>query len=233
MAENKHPAGPDLARIRERIDEVDERIQSLINERARLAQEVGVSKGKLASAVDYYRPEREAEVLRKIRARNDGPLRDEEMLRLFREIMSACLALEKPLTVAFLGPEGTFTQAAALKHFGHSIRTLPMDTIDAVFREVEAGAADYGVVPIENSTEGVVSHTLDMFQHSQLHICGEVEQRIHHHLMSAGDGATITRVLAHQQALAQCRGWLDNNRADIRMAVGTAAACGLPVNVSK
>jgi chorismate mutase/prephenate dehydratase len=215
MAEKKH-----LDALRGRIDAVDEQIQTLINRRAAVAREVAEVKTGQGETADFYRPDREAEVLRRISERNEGPLPAEEMVRLFREIMSACLALEKPLTVAFLGPEGTFTQAAALKHFGHSIRTLPMDTIDAVFREVEAGAADYGVVPIENSTEGVVSHTLDMFQHSQLHICGEVEQRIHHHLMSTGDGTTITRVLAHQQALAQCRGWLDNNLPGVeRVAV--------------
>jgi chorismate mutase/prephenate dehydratase len=146
------------------------------------------------------------------------------MIRLFREIMSACLALEKPMTIAFLGPEGTFTQAAALKQFGHSVRTLPLDGIDDVFREVEAGAADYGVVPVENSTEGVISHTLDLFQRSPLHICGEVELRIHHHLLAREQDAPISRVLAHQQALAQCRGWLDANlpRAE-HIAVGSNA----------
>ena len=152
MAENdKHPDRQDLAEIRKRIDEIDERIQSLINERARLAQQVGISKGELAAAVDYYRPEREAEVLRKIQERNDGPIRDEEMLRLFREIMSACLAQQEPLKVGFLGPEGTFTQTAVYKHFGHSVRALPFHTIDEIFHEVESGVADFGVVPIENS----------------------------------------------------------------------------------
>jgi chorismate mutase/prephenate dehydratase len=184
MAEIKHPAGPDLARIRERIDEVDERIQSLINERARLAQQVGISKGKLASAVDYYRPEREAEVLRKIRARNDGPLRDEEMLRLFREIMSACLAQQEP-------------------------RALPFHTIDEIFHEVESGVADFGVVPIENSTEGSVNNTLDMFLTSPLKIAGEIELKIEQHLLGSETGLDkIERICAHEQSLAQCRGWL-------------------------
>jgi chorismate mutase/prephenate dehydratase len=200
-----------LDALRDRIDAVDEQLQDLINRRAALAREVADVKTGQGETADFYRPDREASVLRRISERNSGPLPAEEMVRLFREIMSACLALEKPLTVAYLGPAGTFTQAASLKHFGHSIRTLAMDTIDAVFREVEAGAADYGVVPIENSTEGVVSHTLDMFQNSSLHICGEVAQRIHHHLMTkAGSRGAISRVLAHQQALAQCRGWLDN-----------------------
>jgi chorismate mutase/prephenate dehydratase len=209
MAKNEHPAGPDLAKIRERIDEVDERIQSLINERARLAQKVGISKGKLASAVDYYRPEREAEVLRKIRARNAGPLRDEEMLRLFREIMSACLAQQEPLKVGFLGPEGTFTQTAVFKHFGHSVRALPFHTIDEIFHEVESGVADFGVVPIENSTEGSVNNTLDMFLTSPLKIAGEIELKIEQHLLGSETGLDkIERICAHEQSLAQCRGWL-------------------------
>ena len=210
MADNdKHAAGNDLAKIRERIDEVDERIQSLINERARLAQQVGLTKGDLTSAVDYYRPEREAEVLRKIKARNEGPLRDEEMLRLFREIMSACLAQQEPLKVGFLGPEGTFTQTAVYKHFGHSVRALPFHTIDEIFHEVESGVADFGVVPIENSTEGSVNNTLDMFLTSPLKIAGEIELRIEQHLLGSETGLDkIERICAHEQSLAQCRGWL-------------------------
>jgi chorismate mutase/prephenate dehydratase len=133
----------DLAEIRERINEIDKRLQALISERAKIAQQVGVAKGDLGSAVDYYRPEREAEVLRKVLDRNDGPMRDDEMLRLFREIMSACLAQQEPLKVGFLGPEGTFTQTAVFKHFGHSVRALPFHTIDEVFQEVECGAADF------------------------------------------------------------------------------------------
>ncbi len=199
----------DLAAMRKRIDEVDQQIQSLINERARFAQQVGVSKGELAAAVDYYRPEREAEVLRGVLARNKGPLRDEEILRLFREIMSACLAQQEPLKVGFLGPEGTFTQAAVYQHFGHSVRALPFGTIDEVFQEVECGAADFGVVPVENSTEGTVNNTLDMFLTSPLKIGGEIELRIEQHLLGRIEGLDkIERVCAHEQALAQCRGWL-------------------------
>jgi chorismate mutase/prephenate dehydratase len=199
----------DLAAMRKRIDDVDRQIQSLISERARYAQQVGVSKGELASAVDYYRPEREAEVLRNVLERNAGPLRDEEMLRLFREIMSACLAQQEPLKVGFLGPEGTFTQAAVFKHFGHSVRALPFGTIDEVFQEVESGAADFGVVPIENSTEGTVNNTLDMFLTSPLKIGGEIELRIEQHLLGRMAGLDkVERVCAHEQALAQCRGWL-------------------------
>ncbi len=207
--DKKNPAAADLTEIRQRINEIDERLQALINERAVFAQKVGVAKGELTQAVDYYRPEREAEILRKIKERNDGPLRDEEMLRLFREIMSACLAQQEPLKVGFLGPEGTFTQTAVFKHFGHSVRALPFHTIDEVFQEVESGAADFGVVPIENSTEGSVNNTLDMFLTSPLKICGEIELRIEQHLLGQMSGLeNIERICAHEQSLAQCRGWL-------------------------
>jgi chorismate mutase/prephenate dehydratase len=199
----------DLAEIRNRINGIDERLQALINERATVAQQVGVAKGELGSAVDYYRPEREAEVLRAVLERNEGPMRDEEMLRLFREIMSACLAQQEPLKIGFLGPEGTFTQTAVFKHFGHSVRALPFHTIDEVFQEVECGAADFGVVPIENSTEGSVNNTLDMFLTSPLKIGGEIELKIEQHLMGKMQGLdNIRRICAHEQSLAQCRGWL-------------------------
>lgn len=199
----------DLTKIRQRINEVDERIQALISERATIAQMVGVAKGDLGSAVDYYRPEREAEVLRGVVERNKGPMRDDEMLRLFREIMSACLAQQEPLKIGFLGPEGTFTQTAVFKHFGHSVRALPFHTIDEVFQEVECGAADFGVVPIENSTEGAVNNTLDMFLTSPLKISGEIELKIEQHLMGSMPGLeNIERICAHEQSLAQCRGWL-------------------------
>ncbi|MDH3338900.1 MAG: prephenate dehydratase [Gammaproteobacteria bacterium] len=206
---DKHSDVQDLAQIRKRINKIDEQIQALINERARFAQQVGVVKGELASAVDYYRPEREAEILRAIVERNDGPLRNEEMLRLFREIMSACLAQQEPLKIGFLGPEGTFTQTAVFKHFGHSVRPLPFHTIDEVFQEVESGVADFGVVPIENSTEGSVNNTLDMFLTSPLKIAGEIELRIEQHLLGRMTGLeNIDRICAHEQSLAQCRGWL-------------------------
>jgi chorismate mutase/prephenate dehydratase len=205
----KDEAAIDLTSIRTRIDEVDRQIQALINERATFAQQVGISKGELAGAVDYYRPEREAEVLRAVLKRNEGPLRNEEMLRLFREIMSACLAQQEPLKVGYLGPEGTFTQTAVYKHFGHSVRGLPYSTIDEVFQEVESGVADFGVVPIENSTEGTVNHTLDMFLTSPLKIGGEIEMRIEQHLLGNTEGlGSIQRICAHEQSLAQCRGWL-------------------------
>jgi chorismate mutase/prephenate dehydratase len=210
---------PALESIRQRIDGIDAELHALINERARLAQQVGISKHAAGHTVDFYRPEREAQVLRMAIERNHrerGPLRDEEIARLFREIMSACLAQQEPLKVAFLGPEGTFTQQAVYKQFGHSVRALPLTSIEEVFHEVEAATADFGVVPIENSSEGTVNNTLDMFLTSPLGICGEVELRIHHNLMgqmtALGD---VQRVCAHPQALAQCRGWLAENLAGV------------------
>ena len=207
--------GDKLQAIRARIDQLDEQIQALISERAQCAEEVARQKDIAGDNSEYYRPEREADVLRTVIARNQGPLSDEEMARLFREIMSACLALQHPMTVAFLGPEGTYTQAAVYKQFGHSVQCKPLAAIDEIFREVEAGAAHYGVVPVENSSEGMISHTLDMFLNSPLQICSEVGMRIHHCLlgrMDAGEGfAAIKEVRAHQQALAQCREWLDTN----------------------
>ena len=219
------PTGVDLAAIRQSIDGIDARIHTLLNERARFAQQVGISKTSSGSTVDFYRPEREAQVLRNALKRNRGPLRDEEIARLFREIMSACLAQQEPLKVAFLGPEGTFAQAAVLKHFGSSVRALPLPAIDEIFHEVEGGIADFGVVPIENSSEGTVNHTLDMFLNSSLKICGEVELRINHYLMGRMTSLKgVKRVCAHSQALAQCRGWLDAQLPEAeRVAVSSNA----------
>lgn len=211
----------ELLKLRERIDAVDEQIQALLTERAKLAQAVAQSKSK-SEDNHFYRAEREAQVLHTVMERNSGPLSDEEMARLFREIMSACLALEQVMKIAFLGPAGTFTQAAALKHFGHSVTTLPLATIGDVFREVESGNASYGVVPVENSTEGVINHTLDQFMNSTLNICGEVDVRIHHHLM--GTSKDVKRIYSHQQSLAQCREWLETNMAGVeQIAVSSNA----------
>ncbi|MEO8670499.1 MAG: prephenate dehydratase [Tahibacter sp.] len=201
-----------LSGARERIDAIDRSIQELIAERARWAQQVGKAKGPLKAAVDYYRPEREAQVLRMVLDRNQGPLSNEEMVRLFREIMSACLAQQEPLKIGFLGPEGTFSQQAVLKHFGHSIKGLPLATIDEVFQEVQAGNADFGVVPIENSSEGTVNSSLDLFVSSPLKICGEIELRIHQNLLSrSGRLEDIERVYSHPQSLGQCKAWLRAN----------------------
>lgn len=211
-----------LIDLRDQIDAVDKQIHSLLNKRAGLAKQVADIKTLEAQQngsndIVFYRPEREAAVLRKLMERNEGPLSNEEAARLFREIMSACLALEQPLKIAFLGPEGTFTQAAALKHFGHSVKTIPFSSIDQVFREVDAEACNYGVVPIENSTEGVINYTLDLFIDSPLKIVGEVSLRIHHHLMSKANSLQeIDKVYSHQQSLAQCRDWLDTKMSCIK-----------------
>jgi chorismate mutase / prephenate dehydratase len=216
--------------IRRQIDAIDEQLQALISERAQLARAVGESKfpepaGLSSTPRDYYRPEREAEILRNAVARNAGPLKDEEIVRLFREVMSACLAQQEPLKIAFLGPEGTFSQAAVLKQFGHSVRTLAAPSIEEVFHDVEAGIADFGVVPVENSTEGTVSNTLDMLVTTPLLISGEVELRIRQHLL--GRMATlgeVRKVYSHQQSLAQCRAWLEQRLPGIeQVAVASNA----------
>ena len=206
----------ELGELRKKIDAADADIQRLINARATYAQNVAEVKkqyGSEESGAVFYRPEREAQVLREVIARNGGPVSGEEMARVFREIMSVCLALEQPMRIAFLGPEGTFTQAAALKHFGHSVISAPLASIDEVFREVESGSAHYGVVPVENSTEGMVNSTLDSFMGSSLKVSGEVELRIHHHLMAKGDVdlSKANRIVSHAQSLAQCRQWLNTH----------------------
>ena len=205
--DNKAPSS--LDEIRAQIDALDAQIQTLISDRARLAMAVRESKGSLAHAVDYYRPEREAEVLRAVRERNEGPISDAEMLRLFREIMSVCLAQQEPLKIAYLGPEGTFTQQAVNRHFGHSVQALGVGSIDDVFSQVETTEADFGVVPVENSNQGIVSHTLDRFVESDLKICGEIQMAIHHNLLTQARGLSgIERLYSHQQSLSQCKTWI-------------------------
>ncbi|GAA5785851.1 prephenate dehydratase [Chitiniphilus shinanonensis] len=197
-----------LKQHRDAIDGIDARILELLNDRARHARTIGEIKGGGV----VYRPEREAQVLARIKSLNTGPLSDETVAKLFREVMSACLALERPLTIAFLGPEGTFSQAAAIKHFGHAAATTACISIDEAFRSVEAGAADYVVAPVENSTEGAVGRTLDLMVNTSLHICGEVVLRIHHHLLRLGESKDgIKRVYSHAQSLGQCHEWLNRN----------------------
>ncbi|MCC4588151.1 prephenate dehydratase [Xanthomonas sp. NCPPB 1067] len=219
------PAAPALADVRAKIDEIDRTIQALIAERANFAHQVGKAKGKLAAAVDYYRPEREAQVLRMVVDRNEGPLSDEVLVHVFREIMSACLAQQEPLKIGYLGPEGTFSQQAVLKHFGRSAVGLPMATIEEVFQEVEAGNADFGVVPVENSGQGTIQVTLDMFLTSNLKICGEVELRVHQYLLSRnGRLEDIERIYAHSQSFAQTAGWLRSHLPKVeKIAVSSNA----------
>ncbi|MGG6342343.1 prephenate dehydratase [Stenotrophomonas indicatrix] len=201
-----------LADVRSKIDQIDRDIQSLIAERAQFAHQVGKAKGKLAAAVDYYRPEREAQVLRMVVDRNEGPLSDELLVHVYREIMSACLAQQEPLKIGYLGPEGTFSQQAVLKHFGRSALGLPMASIEEVFQEVEAGNADFGVVPVENSGQGTIQITLDMFLTSNLKICGEVELRVQQYLMSrSGRIEDIERVYGHPQSFMQTSAWMRAN----------------------
>jgi chorismate mutase/prephenate dehydratase len=199
----------ELARLREAIDRNDDRILELLNERAKLARAVGSLKVGQA-----YRPEREAQVLTRIKERNPGPLGGETVALIFREIMSACLALERPITVAYLGPRGTFSERATLKHFGLAADALPVASIDEVFRSVESNAADFGVVPVENSTEGAVGRSLDLMPNTPMKVCGEVIVRIHHNLMAKSppkDLGEIRRVFSHGQSLGQCHEWLNNH----------------------
>ena len=228
-----------LAPIRKRIDEVDAELQRLLNERAALALEVGrIKQAQPGDAPPvFYRPEREAQVLAALKARNQGPLPDEAVARLFREIISCCLSLEQPLSIAYLGPAGTYTEMAALAQFGHFAHTRPLPAIDEVFREVESGGAHFGVVPVENSTEGMVNHTLDCFMEfpRQVKICAEVELPIHHALIlhpdNRGGPEAVAKILSHAQSLAQCRVWLDSHYPGVeRLAVASNAEAALQVS---
>ena len=215
-----------LDELRVEIDALDREIQSLIGARAQLASTVAEVKKASEDQSVFYRPEREAQVLRTIIARNDNLLKDKDMAHIFREIMSACLALEQPLSGAYLGPEGTFTQEAALKHFGHAVSTLDCGSIDEIFHQVEKGNAHYGVVPIENSSNGVIGGTVDMLYSQGLKICGEVEISIQHQLMMADQSKEIKTIYAHQQALDQCQRWLSNHHpnAELRPVASNALA---------
>lgn len=198
----------ELLKLRNEIDRIDEEILARLAERARCAQRVG----EIKRGVMYYRPEREAQVLRRLAELNPGPLSADAVKTIFREVMSACLGLEQPLRVAYLGPAGTFSESASRKHFGSAPNLLPMAAIDDVFRAVEAGNADYGVVPVENSTEGAVGGTLDLLLANPLKVCGEVRLRIHQQLMSRAEGiGAARRIYSHAQSLAQCHEWLNRN----------------------
>lgn len=201
-----------LAGVRAEIDGIDAELLRLLNARARCAQKVGEIKAEHGAAGHIYRPEREAQVLRRLQEANPGPLPGENITFFFREVMSACLSLEEPLGIAFLGPLGSFTGSAATKHFGHAARLLPQASIDDVFREVESGHAHYAVVPVENSTEGAVGRTMDLLLGTQLKICGEVVLRIHQNLLSREiDLGRISKIYSHAQSLAQCHEWLNHH----------------------
>ena len=225
----------ELDKLREAIDRIDAELLRMINQRAQLAHRIGeIKQGNL------YRPEREAQVLRRIAATNSGPLPAEAAQRIFREVMSACLALEQPLRVAYLGPEGTFSESAAQKHFGSAPTLMSCATIDDAFRAVEAGNADYALVPVENSSEGAIGRTLDLLLTSPLKICGEVSLRIHQNLLSKADSlGSLKRLYSHAQSLAQCHEWLNKSLAQLprvpvasnaegaRLAAGDAESCAI------
>lgn len=198
-----------LLPVRKQIDALDEQILDLLNQRARAAQAVGVIKQDFDLDGPVLKPEREAMVIRRLQALNQGPFTEQAVDAVWTQIISTCRGLESVLTVAYLGPQGSFSEQAALEHFGHAVTRLRCDSFDEVFRAVEAGQADVGMVPVENSTEGAVNRTLDLLLNSPLKILGERSIKIHHNLMTrSGNLDGVTRVMAHPQALAQCQAWL-------------------------
>jgi len=194
--------------LRKDIDTLDSELLSLLNRRAGLAQRVG----ELKQGAPAYRPEREAEILRRMAADNPGPLPGDRVATVFREVISACRGMEQDLRAAYLGPQGTFSEQAVQKHFGRAVEAIALASIDEVFRRAEAGDAEFAVVPVENSTEGVVGRTLDLLVATPLKICGEIELRVQQNFMlKEGDLKSVKRVYSHAQSLAQCQGWLNQN----------------------
>jgi len=212
-----------LAQLRKSIDAVDAQIVELLNRRAGYAQQVGEVKKVIDAPV--YRPEREAQIMARLRAGNPGPLSGDGIEAIYREVVSACRELERRMRIAYLGPTGTFSELALLKHFGSGVDPVPCPTIDEVFRAVEARGADFGVVPVENSSEGAVNRSLDLLLQTPLQICGEVSVPVRHNLMTLdGTMQGVQRICAHPQALAQCAGWLDRNHPGVeRMPVSSNA----------
>lgn len=202
-----------LLPLRQRIDSLDEQILDLLNQRAQAALQVGQVKQAVDAAGPILKPEREAAVIRRLQSLNKGPFTGQALEAVWSQIISTCRGLESELTVAYLGPQGSFSEEAALKHFGHAITRVRCDSFDEVFRAVEAGQANAGMVPVENSTEGAVNRTLDLLLHSPLKVLGERSLRIHHNLLTqSGTLDGVTRVMAHPQALAQCQDWLTRNQ---------------------
>lgn len=216
-----------LTPLREQIDAIDAQILDLLSRRGKIAQQVGHVKAETNAPV--FRPEREAQVLRGVAERNPGPLKDRDVQTIFREIMSSCRALEKRVTVAYLGPSGTFSEQAVYQQFGTAIETLPCVSIDEVFRATEAGTADFGVVPVENSSEGAINRTLDLMLATTTVISGEISIPVHHSLMTkTGSMDGVTVVCAHSQALAQCQVWLNLHHPGIeRRAVASNAEAAI------
>jgi len=211
----------ELKNLRNKIDSIDEQLLQLVNERAKLARQIGA----LKSDGVIYRPEREAQILRRLQENNKGPLSAEALGHIFRAVMSNCRALEKELSIAFLGPLGTYSEEAALKQFGQGRNAVVCGSIDEVFRTVEAKQADYGVVPVENSTEGAIGLTLDLLLSTSLKVCGEITLPIHHCLLSKQtDISQISHVFSHSQSLAQCHEWLNKNLPKVECEAVTSNA---------
>lgn len=198
-----------LLNLRRKIDNLDKRIVTLLNKRASIARDIGKLKKQGRKGV--YVPDREVEIYSNVLIYNKGPLPDKAMKAIYREIMSGSLSLEKDLKIAYLGPEATFTHLAAIKRFGSNVTYRPCLSITDVFREVESERSDYGVVPIENSTEGVITHTLDMFINSDLKICSEIMLEISHNLLGKGNIKSVKKVYSKQEVFGQCRRWLEEN----------------------
>tara|TARA_B100001013_G_scaffold97581_1_gene54729 strand:+ start:124 stop:1200 length:1077 start_codon:yes stop_codon:yes gene_type:complete len=217
MSENK-----ELEKIREEIDGLDSKLLSLLNRRLRLAKKAGIAKKDKV----IYRPEREADIYRKLKKSNKGPLIDEQIVDIFKEIISSCRATEEEIDVAFLGPEGTFSDSAVKMKLGSSVNRNPRGTIQEVFKEVEQKKSHYGIVPIENSTEGPINVTLDCLASSSVKICGEVEMKIHHSLMGLNRALPKDNfeIHAHEQTLAQCKDWLDSYCPNVKKVIVSSNA---------
>ncbi len=215
-----------LKQYRDKIDSIDNQLLDLVNQRASFARQIG----SLKDDGVIYRPEREAQILRRLVEMNQGPLSSDSVTAIFRSVMSNCRALEKELSVAFLGPKGTYSEEASIKQFGEAAKMVDCFSIDEVFRSVEVGNSDYGIVPVENSTEGAVGRTLDLLMQTKLRVCGEVNIPVHHFLLSKHDKLDdVKTVIAHTQSLAQCHEWLNKNlpQASRESSISNAEAASI------
>jgi len=214
-----------IDQLREQIDKIDDKLLEMFNRRAQLAIKIGQEKSRQNRSAHFHVPHREREIFERLKSKNSGPFPNEAVESVFREICSATLALEKPLNIAYLGPQTTFSHQAAIRQFGHAARFLPVNSIEAIFTEVEQGRADYGVVPIENTIEGVVNLTLDSFVDSPLFICDEVKLGISHYFLSkTGDLKDVKEIYSHPHALAQCRNWLNKNMPNLEQISTSSTA---------
>ncbi len=221
----------EIEKLRKEIDALDDELLGLIGRRAAIAQRIGALKG----GAPAYRPERETEILRRVTQANRGPLGAERVAAVFRELISACRSLEEAIAVAYLGPEGTFSEQAVRKHFGHGVQALPAGSVDEALRRCESGAVQFAVVPVENSTEGAVGRTLDLLLVTPLRICAEIELRVQQSLLSRStDLAAVRRVYSHAQSLAQCDDWLSRNMPHAeRVPVGSNAEAALRASMEE